>query len=184
MNSRRLLSSSLTVVRHSKPHCSNVFVVSNLSFTKCALHILTLKNLLIAFLLTFLLVSIGFSPGPSYTAVWHIYVKSVNESISVVSGQSFRHFENQENLTTDNRTADNKSPVAFHQDEIKPDAFENETNAIKDSIRRAFLKVSKPIDYCPLNFNRFIQGSLNVTEILEKTGLNGLVQFHEKSNRL
>lgn len=172
MSIRRLYSSSFTVVRHFDATAS-----TDSNYLKCILRILTFKNLLIAFLLTFLLVSFGFSPGSLHTDVWHIYIKNVNKSISVVKIPSKRKFIY---LTSDTII---KLGSNMNRESIKMDAFEKETNMIKNSIKNAFRSVSKRIDYCPLYVNSQIKGSLDVNEILEKTGLTGLIQFHEKSKK-
>jgi hypothetical protein len=182
MNQFRLQSSSLTIVRNTtNGDNANNNVVNKL--INLAVRLLTFKNALILSLFCFLLVSAVFqlesSSSSSSRRYFTYIVARTNGSLRV------REIRRSSHLSLNISTHNNFTSIdSSYQEgaEIATDMFEEEANAIKDSIRNAFLSVNKKIDYCPL-FLDTLKGLLNVTEILEQIHLNGLVQFHDKSNK-
>lgn len=179
-----------TIISSSSSSASSSAAAEYNYLLACLIRVLTFKNLLIAFLIAFLLVSFGFSPGPLNQSnnVWYIYVRRANDTISVIKRLPPRLTHLVANLTVESNTtttlpaelnATKRGAIAAVTSEIE--VFESETNAIKKSIREAFRAAHKRIEYCPLNDNPYVQGPLDVSQILEKIGLHGLVQFHEKS---
>lgn len=181
MNQFRLQSSSLTIVRNTTNGDNTNNVVNKL--INLAVRLLTFKNALILSLFCFLLVSAVFQLDSSSSSSSRRYftyiVARTNGSLRV------REIRRSSHLSLNISAYNNFSSIdSSYQEgvEIATDMFEEEANAIKDSIRNAFLSVNKKIDYCPL-FLDTLKGLLNVTEILEHIHLNGLVQFHDKSNK-
>lgn len=177
MNQFRLQSSSLTIVRNTTNNVVNKLI-------NLAVRLLTFKNALILSLFCFLLVSAVFQLDSSSSSSSRRYftyiVARTNGSLRVREIRRSSHLS--VNISKHNNFTSSIDSSYQEGAEIATDMFEEEANAIKDSIRNAFLSVNKKIDYCPL-FLDTLKGLLNVTEILEQIHLNGLVQFHDKSNK-
>ena len=165
MSHLHLPSSSFTITHNTNADKHYWLVLAN--------RIFSVKNAIIISLFMFVTISILI---PFNLTSSHLYLSNPNVSFRVrLLARRLNRF-----LDCNESSARNNESNQINADPWSTRLLESEADAIKDSIRKAFLTVNKQIEYCPLYPSK-VAGSLNVTAILETMHLNGLVQFYDRS---